>query len=140
METINFMSLKKAAPMQFYGIISIIVALVIGVIVASVLAAQSCKKDETSKFGNLIDTLKTAAEGTVEATKTIGESIGISGGNDGFSSVGAVDPLATVKLVFNIIILIIIALVVGFFVVVNFFSGDKKSNAKATPKTSKFGY
>jgi flagellar basal body-associated protein FliL len=139
METINFMSLKKAAPMQFYGIISIIVALAIGVIVASVLAAQSCKKDETSKFGNLIDTLKTAAEGTVEATKTIGESIGIKN-NDGFSSVGAVDPLATVKLVFNIIILIIIALVVGFFVVVNFFSGDKKSNAKATPKPSKFGY
>lgn len=72
------MALKTSAPKEFYGVSVLILLLVIGLILGTVLASQSCKNG-TSKFGNLIDTLKTAAQGTVAATQTLGEAIGITG-------------------------------------------------------------
>ena len=130
-QKIDFMSLKTAAPVQYWGIIALVVLLVVGVIVGTVLASQSCKKNETSSFGNLIDTLKTAAEGTKEATLTIGEAIGITGGSkeEEFAAVGAVDPLATFKLYFGLFMLVI-ALLAGVYIV--FFGGDSKKTVKTS--------
>lgn len=125
------MALRTTAPNDFWGVVIIIVVLIIGLIVGTVLASQSCKKDEKSKFGNLLDTLKTAAEGTKAATQTLGEAIGISGGSkeEEFTSVGAVDPLATVKLYVGLFgAFIVIAAIVYIY----FFGEDGKKSDKTS--------